>query len=157
MDDAPDFLFEVNARAYAAVPLVLSAAGVGLLVGLTYAVPGLRPERWWSDPVALAVLGTVLCICAWFGGAIFRGGVYRVTLRDRRLRVDSPSRLVFGAGFEVALDQIERLTVRASDDWPEKYEVRMPAGTFRVDAVCGKGLFDAIRRLRPDIAYERRV
>ncbi len=155
MGDTPDFLFTVSARAYAAVPLALSVAVAGLIIAATAGVPMLRQDQWWVGAVAVGVPATLLFLGAWFGVAAVRGGVYRVEVRCGRLRVDSPSRRVFGPSFEVDLGAIKRLVVRLNGDWPDEYEVRTPACAFRVDSVCGAGLFDAIRRVRPDIPYER--
>ena len=157
MDDSPDFRFEVRVRAYAAVPGVLYAGIAGLIVGLTLAVPVLRQERWWVDTLTVGIPASLLFLVVWYGAAVVRGGVYRVEVRGGRLRVDSPSRRMFGPGFEVGLGAIDRLVVRASYDWPSEYEVWTPDGAFRVDAVCGAGLFDAIRRVRPDMPYEHRT
>ena len=157
MDDAPDFRFEVGARAYAAVPLALYAGVAGLAVGVTAAVPVLRREGWWVNALAVGVPAALLVVGAWYGPAAVRGGVYRAEVRGGRVRVDSPSRRVFGPGFDVGLAEIDLLVVRASYDGPGEYEVRTPGGAFRVDAVCGADLFDAIRRARPDVPYELRT
>jgi len=157
VDDTPDFRFEVSARAYVAVPLALYAGVAGLAVGATAADPVLRQERWWVGALAVGVPAALLALGAWYGPAAVRGGVYRAEVRGGRVRVDSPSRRVFGPGFEVGVGEIDRLVERVSYDGPGEYQVRTPAGAFRVDAVCGAGLFDAIRRARPGVPYERRT
>lgn len=157
MADAPDFRFEVSARAYAAVPLALCAGLAAVVVGATAAVPVLWREGWWVAGLAVGVPAALLVLGAWYGPVAVRGGAYRAEVRGGRVRVESPSRWAFGPGFEVGLGEIDGLVVRASHDGPDEFEVRTPSGAYRVDAVCGPGLFDAIRRARPDVPYEQRT
>ena len=155
MGDPPDYLFQVSSRAYAAVPLALAGLVAGLVAAVTAAVPALRQDREWVAAVAVGVPAVLLAAGAWFGVAVVRGGVYRVEVQGGRLRVDSPSRRVFGPGFEVDLAAIERLLVRSNGDWPDEYEMHTPAGAFRIDSVCGGDLFEVIRRVRPGVPCER--
>ncbi len=155
MDDEPDFLWEMSARSYAASNFVMFVGVAGLFVGLTFAVPGLRQEQRWVNAVEVIVPATLLFVGIGFGAVAVRGGTYRVVVCGGRLRVDSPCEWAFGPGFEVDLAEIERLVVRRNPDGPDGYEVR-PAGgrACRVWSGCGDRLFEAIRRVRPDLAVE---
>ena len=155
LNDPPDFLFQVRAPAAAAIPLALAVGVVVLIAAVTAIVPALRQDRGWVVAVAIGGPTFLLAALAWFGEAVARGGVYRVEVRKGRLRVDSPSRRVFGPGFEVDLAAIQRLVVRPDGDWPEVYEVHTAAGAFRIDSVCGGDLFEVIRRVRPGVSCEQ--
>src|SRR5688500_2266035 len=103
MGDAPDFRFEVTARAYAAVPLAIYAGVAALAIGTTAAIPALRQEQWWVNTLSVGVPALTLFLGMWYGPAAVRGGVYRAQIRDGQVRVDSPSQRVFGPGFEAEL------------------------------------------------------
>jgi len=149
--DSPDFRFETSARALAAVPLVLFAVVAALAVAATAVFPVLRQEEWWVKTLAVGVPAGLLFLGVWFGPAAVRGGVYRAEVRGGRVRVDSPSRRVFGPSIDVDLAEIERLVIRVHYDPPNEYELWTAAGAYRVDSICGADLFDAIRRVRPDV------
>jgi hypothetical protein len=152
MDDTPDFLFEMSARAYAVGILVLFVVMAGLFVGLTFAVPGLRQERWWVDAQMVLIPVTLLIAGIWFVVRVARGGVYRAAIRQGRLRVDSPDSEEFGPSFEFELSAVARLVIWRNPDGGDRYEVWTVSGeAFRVYSGCGDGLFEAIRRLRPEV------
>lgn len=152
MSTKPDFLDESSARGHALVNLAgffVALAVLGVVVWLFPVVAkGFRLWVW----IGLATVGFLLV--AWavaYGRPLLRGGTYRVAVQGGRLRVDSPHRSL-GPSFDVALGEVERLVVRHDQDGPSGYEVHTRAGeAFEVNGFCAGRLFEAVRRLCPEI------
>ena len=107
--------------------------------------------RVWIGGLAVSGilgLGWVAAVC---GPRIVKGGTYRVLIRGDRLRVSSPY-AGLGPSFEVALPAIARLVIAKDSEGDERFSVETGTGeSWRVHEGCGQKLFEAIRRLRPEV------
>ncbi|HMP04648.1 MAG TPA: hypothetical protein PKD86_14450 [Gemmatales bacterium] len=151
MTEPTDFRFELNARRYMRAPMIVYLAGLFLAVGLTWALPALWDDADWVR--GLSFFGVFILLgLGWYGAILLRGGTYRVEVRGGRLRVESPALWSFGPSFDVALDSIQRLHVSYPHDGDgNEFKVETTSGTFDVHAECGRELFAALRRLRPEM------
>ena len=150
MSEKPEFLWELDARTNALVGVGCSLAafvGFALLTLFTR----LKSEPEWIGGLAVSGilgLGWVAAVC---GPRIVKGGTYRVLIRGDRLRVSSPY-AGLGPSFEVALPAIARLVIAKDSEGDERFSVETGTGeSWRVHEGCGQKLFEAIRRLRPEV------
>ena len=150
MSEKPEFLWELDARTNALVGVGCSLAafvGFALLTLFTR----LKSEPVWIGGLAISGvlgLGWIAAVC---GPRIVKGGTYRVLIRGDRLRVSSPY-AGLGPSFEVALPAIARLVIAKDSEGDERFSVETGTGeSWRVHAGCGQKLFEAIRRLRPEV------
>jgi hypothetical protein len=150
MNEQPDFDCRCGTRVES---LVAAGCSLVVLAGfVTVAVfvdfPG-RPVWGAGLAVATAIwLGWLAC------GAtprVLRGRVYRVTVAGGRVRVDSPYPDL-GPGFDIPLAGVARLVTWREDGDDEYAVVTADGERLRVHRDCGPGLFEALRRLRPDLA-----
>lgn len=150
MSEKPEFLWELDARTNALVGVGCSLAafvGFALLTLFTR----LKSEPVWIGGLAISGilgLGWIAAVC---GPRIVKGGTYRVLIRGDRLRVSSPY-AGLGPSFEVALPAIARLVIAKDSEGDERFSVETGTGeSWRVHEGCGQKLFEAIRRLRPEV------
>ncbi len=150
MSEKPEFLWELDARSDALVGVGCSLAafvGFALLTLFTR----LKSEPVWIRGLAISGilgLGWMAAVC---GPRIVKGGTYRVLIRGDRLRVSSPY-ADLGPSFEVALPAIARLVIAKNSEGDERFSVETDTGeSWRVHEGCGQKLFEAIRRLRPEV------
>ena len=150
MSEKPEFLWELDARTNALVGVGCSLAafvGFALLTLFTR----LKSEPVWIGGLAISGilwLGWIAAVC---GPRIVKGGTYRVLIRGDRLRVSSPY-AGLGPSFEVALPAIVRLVIAKDSEGDERFSVETGTGeSWRVHEGCGQKLFEAIRRLRPEV------
>ncbi len=150
MSEKPEFLWELDARTNALVGVGCSLAafvGFALLTLFTR----LKSEPVWIGGLAISGvlgLGWIAAVC---GPRIVEGGTYRVLIRGDRLRVSSPY-AGLGPSFEVALPAIARLVIAKDSEGDERFSVETGTGeSWRVHEGCGQKLFEAIRRLRPEV------
>jgi hypothetical protein len=154
MSSQPDYLDETSGRTYALLNLGCAAVvwAAGLLA--TLLIPGDWRQGCWTWAWGAAGALTLGYLTAYFWRFLRDGGTYRIVVRDGRLDVTSPHR-AFGPSFSVALADVERLVVRSDADGPAGHEVHTRAGrVYEIAAGCGERLFEALRRLRPDLAAE---
>ena len=150
MSEKPEFLWELDARTNALVGVGCSlAAFVGFALLTLFS--RLKSEPVWIGGLAISGilgLGWIAAVC---GPRIVKGGTYRVLIRGDRLRVSSPY-AGLGPSFEVALPAIARLVIAKDSEGDERFSVETGTGeSWRVHEGCGQKLFEAIRRLRPEV------
>jgi len=152
-----DFVEEMGGRTYALLNLGCFFGVVGIFAAVTLLIPGVIDHaKWWVIFWIAAGTLTLAVLAANLGPLLLRGGAYRVVAQDGWLRVDSPHRCL-GPSFAVALTAIARLVISKNSDSPDRYEVCTASGqNFEVNHVCGERVFEAIRRLRPEIPVELR-
>jgi hypothetical protein len=154
MSGKPDLLREMNARTHAIVLLLFFLAVWVAALVLVLAVPGF--PVWWACLWVAAASLTVIIIGATLGPLLVRGGAYRVVVQDDWLRVESPHHSL-GPSFAVALSSVVRLVTGASYDGPDYYQVHTRTGqAFPLEHGFGEAVFEAIRRLHPEVPVERR-
>jgi hypothetical protein len=153
MEDRPNVLCEIGARAHGAFMLGFFAVVWVAATSCGLFVPGL--PVWWVDCWIAAATLTVAIIGAQLIPLVIGGGTYRVVVQEEWLRVESPY-AVFGPSFAVALAAITDLVV-LTGDCPDCYEIHTLGGEkFRLAEGAGETVFQAIRSLRPEIPIERR-
>jgi hypothetical protein len=151
MSERRDILCEIGARTHGVVLLLFFAIAWVAAFVFALAWPG-----WWAVLwIATATL-TVVLVAGNVIPLMIRGGTYRVVIEGPWLRAESPHPAL-GPCFAVALSTITKLVVQSSSEWADRYEVHTDSGgTFLLRTGVGEGVFQAIRRLHPEIPLERR-
>jgi len=154
MNDKPNVLCEVGARAHGVVVLVFFAVVWVAAIALVIAVRGF--PAWWVVCWITAATLTVVIVTRKVLPLVLRGGTYRVVVQQDWLRVESPHRAM-GPSFAVALADITELVVQVSNESLDSYELHTSGGEkFPLKNGVGQAVFNAIRQLHPEIPMERR-
>jgi hypothetical protein len=87
-----------------------------------------------------------------------RGTVFRVTVNDGHISVESPHEH-FGPSYKISLDEIVELRTVMSGNDVSRYEIQTIDGTLTPVTVAGDlhppKAFEYIRKLRPNIVHRR--
>jgi hypothetical protein len=154
MNDKPDLVYQVGARAHGVAMLLFFAVVWVAAVAFALFAPGL--PGWWVFCWIAAATLTMGFLAGKHLPLVIRGGTYRLAVQDEWLQAESPHP-VLGPSFAVALSTITMLVVRPCSEGLDRYEVHTSSGeTFPLEDGLGPRVFQVIRQLHPEIHLERR-